>query len=203
MESKVGKLVNDKTAGETHNVWCTLYFIGLSWASWFFSPVFLVQESWPMHSPLWPRKAISEPWAGNSTWYMFDSLSVILKSLIIWHYVRLMVLCPYIAEKFYGNASGSYFVWRCQSPMKNMTCVSLGTWPTSSAGLISLWAASLSSRYLHHPEVQHNLCMPIQSVHSFIVPMLVCVSQVLERDGWTGLEEVSRLLNGHEFAVTG
>lgn len=29
------------------------------------------------------------------------------------------------------------------------------------------------------------------------------VEQVLERDGWTGLEEVSRLLNGHEFAVTG
>ena len=27
--------------------------------------------------------------------------------------------------------------------------------------------------------------------------------QVLERDGWTGLEEVTRLLNGHEFAVTG
>ncbi|XP_075934737.1 vacuolar protein sorting-associated protein 33B isoform X2 [Anarhichas minor] len=29
------------------------------------------------------------------------------------------------------------------------------------------------------------------------------VEQVLERDGWTGLEEVTRLLNGHEFAVTG
>ncbi|XP_041849148.1 vacuolar protein sorting-associated protein 33B [Melanotaenia boesemani] len=29
------------------------------------------------------------------------------------------------------------------------------------------------------------------------------IEQVLERDGWTGLEEVSRLLNGHEFAVTG
>lgn len=27
--------------------------------------------------------------------------------------------------------------------------------------------------------------------------------QVLERDGWTGLEEVTRLLNGHEFAVSG
>ncbi|XP_070822075.1 vacuolar protein sorting-associated protein 33B [Chaetodon trifascialis] len=29
------------------------------------------------------------------------------------------------------------------------------------------------------------------------------VEQVLERDSWTGLEEVTRLLNGHEFAVTG
>uniref|UniRef100_A0A8D3DVE4 VPS33B late endosome and lysosome associated n=1 Tax=Scophthalmus maximus TaxID=52904 RepID=A0A8D3DVE4_SCOMX len=28
------------------------------------------------------------------------------------------------------------------------------------------------------------------------------VEQVLERDGWTGLEEVTRLLNGHEFSVT-
>ncbi|KAF3833041.1 hypothetical protein F7725_026706 [Dissostichus mawsoni] len=26
---------------------------------------------------------------------------------------------------------------------------------------------------------------------------------VLDRDGWTGLEEVTKLLNGHEFAVTG
>ncbi|KAK0156149.1 Vacuolar protein sorting-associated protein 33B [Merluccius polli] len=29
------------------------------------------------------------------------------------------------------------------------------------------------------------------------------VEQVLERDGWTGLEEVTRLLNGHEFAASG
>ncbi|KAM7424651.1 hypothetical protein PAMA_000822 [Pampus argenteus] len=29
------------------------------------------------------------------------------------------------------------------------------------------------------------------------------IEQVLERDGWTGLEEVARMLNGHEFAVTG
>ncbi|KAM9825657.1 vacuolar protein sorting-associated protein 33B [Syngnathus typhle] len=29
------------------------------------------------------------------------------------------------------------------------------------------------------------------------------IEQVLERDGWTGLEEVTRLLNGNEFAVTG
>nr|XP_046251888.1 vacuolar protein sorting-associated protein 33B [Scatophagus argus]XP_046251899.1 vacuolar protein sorting-associated protein 33B [Scatophagus argus] len=29
------------------------------------------------------------------------------------------------------------------------------------------------------------------------------IEQVLERDGWTGLEEVTRLLNGHEFAVSG
>ncbi|XP_035538365.1 vacuolar protein sorting-associated protein 33B [Morone saxatilis] len=29
------------------------------------------------------------------------------------------------------------------------------------------------------------------------------IEQVLERDGWTGLEEVTKLLNGHEFAVTG
>ncbi|KAL6461463.1 hypothetical protein MHYP_G00296070 [Metynnis hypsauchen] len=29
------------------------------------------------------------------------------------------------------------------------------------------------------------------------------IEQVLERDGWTGLEEVTRMLNGHEFAVTG
>ncbi|XP_037304284.2 vacuolar protein sorting-associated protein 33B [Pungitius pungitius] len=29
------------------------------------------------------------------------------------------------------------------------------------------------------------------------------VEQVLERDGWSGMEEVTRLLNGHEFAVTG
>lgn len=27
--------------------------------------------------------------------------------------------------------------------------------------------------------------------------------QVLERDGWTGLEEVTRMLNGQEFSVTG
>uniref|UniRef100_A0A3P9LXH3 VPS33B late endosome and lysosome associated n=1 Tax=Oryzias latipes TaxID=8090 RepID=A0A3P9LXH3_ORYLA len=29
------------------------------------------------------------------------------------------------------------------------------------------------------------------------------IEQVLERDGWAGLEDVTRLLNGHEFAVTG
>uniref|UniRef100_A0A8C4HQE2 VPS33B late endosome and lysosome associated n=1 Tax=Dicentrarchus labrax TaxID=13489 RepID=A0A8C4HQE2_DICLA len=29
------------------------------------------------------------------------------------------------------------------------------------------------------------------------------IEQVLERDGWTGLEEVTKLLNGNEFAVTG
>ncbi|XP_074515253.1 vacuolar protein sorting-associated protein 33B [Sebastes fasciatus] len=29
------------------------------------------------------------------------------------------------------------------------------------------------------------------------------IEQVLERDGWTGLEDVTKLLNGHEFAVTG
>ncbi|TRY65426.1 hypothetical protein DNTS_021896 [Danionella cerebrum] len=29
------------------------------------------------------------------------------------------------------------------------------------------------------------------------------IEQVLERDGWTGLEEVTRMLNGQEFAVTG
>ncbi|XP_056134403.1 vacuolar protein sorting-associated protein 33B isoform X2 [Lampris incognitus] len=29
------------------------------------------------------------------------------------------------------------------------------------------------------------------------------IDQVLERDGWTGLEEVTRMLNGHEFAFTG
>ncbi|XP_034049277.1 vacuolar protein sorting-associated protein 33B [Thalassophryne amazonica] len=28
------------------------------------------------------------------------------------------------------------------------------------------------------------------------------IEQVLERDGWTGLEEVTRLLNGNEFAIT-
>uniref|UniRef100_A0A6Q2YT87 VPS33B late endosome and lysosome associated n=1 Tax=Esox lucius TaxID=8010 RepID=A0A6Q2YT87_ESOLU len=28
------------------------------------------------------------------------------------------------------------------------------------------------------------------------------IEQVLERDGWTGLEEVTRMINGHEFAVT-
>uniref|UniRef100_A0A8C1JGX2 VPS33B late endosome and lysosome associated n=1 Tax=Cyprinus carpio TaxID=7962 RepID=A0A8C1JGX2_CYPCA len=29
-----------------------------------------------------------------------------------------------------------------------------------------------------------------------------CCLQVLERDGWTGMEEVTRMLNGQEFAVT-
>uniref|UniRef100_A0A665WQR2 VPS33B late endosome and lysosome associated n=1 Tax=Echeneis naucrates TaxID=173247 RepID=A0A665WQR2_ECHNA len=29
------------------------------------------------------------------------------------------------------------------------------------------------------------------------------IEQVLERDSWTGLEEVTKLLNGHEFAFTG
>ncbi|XP_022521013.2 vacuolar protein sorting-associated protein 33B [Astyanax mexicanus] len=29
------------------------------------------------------------------------------------------------------------------------------------------------------------------------------IEQVLERDGWTGLEEITRMLNGHEFAVSG
>ncbi|XP_075895094.1 vacuolar protein sorting-associated protein 33B [Nelusetta ayraudi] len=29
------------------------------------------------------------------------------------------------------------------------------------------------------------------------------IEQVLERDGWAGLEEVTRLLNGHEFAAAG
>uniref|UniRef100_A0A3B1JAS9 VPS33B late endosome and lysosome associated n=1 Tax=Astyanax mexicanus TaxID=7994 RepID=A0A3B1JAS9_ASTMX len=28
------------------------------------------------------------------------------------------------------------------------------------------------------------------------------IEQVLERDGWTGLEEITRMLNGHEFAVS-
>lgn len=32
---------------------------------------------------------------------------------------------------------------------------------------------------------------------------LVLPLQVLERDGWAGLEEVTRLLNGHDFAAAG
>ncbi|XP_058485451.1 vacuolar protein sorting-associated protein 33B [Solea solea] len=54
---------------------------------------------------------------------------------------------------------------------------------------------------------EYNLRVPPDMAYIFsgaYVP-LSCklIEQVLERDGWSGLEEVTRLLNGHEFSVTG
>ncbi|XP_049905773.1 vacuolar protein sorting-associated protein 33B [Epinephelus moara] len=56
-------------------------------------------------------------------------------------------------------------------------------------------------------DAEYDLRVPRDMAYIFsgaYVP-LSCklIEQVLERDGWTGLEEVARLLNGHEFAVTG
>lgn len=54
---------------------------------------------------------------------------------------------------------------------------------------------------------EYNLNVPRDMAYIFsgaYVP-LSCklIEQVLERDGWTGLEEVTRMLNGQEFAVSG
>ncbi|KAG7482519.1 vacuolar protein sorting-associated protein 33B [Solea senegalensis] len=54
---------------------------------------------------------------------------------------------------------------------------------------------------------EYNLRVPRDMAYIFsgaYIP-LSCklIEQVLERGGWTGLEEVTRLLNGHEFSVTG
>lgn len=54
---------------------------------------------------------------------------------------------------------------------------------------------------------EYNLSVPRDMAYIFsgaYVP-LSCklIEQVLERDGWTGLEEVTRMLNGQEFAVSG
>ncbi|KAG8001175.1 Vacuolar protein sorting-associated protein 33B [Nibea albiflora] len=54
---------------------------------------------------------------------------------------------------------------------------------------------------------EYDLRVPRDMAYTFsgaYVP-LSCklIEQVLDRDGWTGLEEVTRLLNGHEFAVSG
>lgn len=54
---------------------------------------------------------------------------------------------------------------------------------------------------------EYNLRVPKDMAYIFsgaYVP-LSCrlIEQVLEKDGWSGLEEVARLLNGHEFNATG
>ncbi|CAL9701195.1 unnamed protein product [Knipowitschia caucasica] len=58
------------------------------------------------------------------------------------------------------------------------------------------------------PQVQdYDLHVPrdMSYVFSGAYAPLSCslIQQVLERGGWSGLEEVTRLLNGHEFSVTG
>lgn len=82
MESKVGKLVNDKTAGERGGV--VLHLLqahNLFWSS----RHFLVQGSWATPSPLWQRRAISEPSAGNSTWSVpFRMFFTALRNAV-WH----------------------------------------------------------------------------------------------------------------------
>uniref|UniRef100_A0A8C7QPZ7 VPS33B late endosome and lysosome associated n=1 Tax=Oncorhynchus mykiss TaxID=8022 RepID=A0A8C7QPZ7_ONCMY len=61
--------------------------------------------------------------------------------------------------------------------------------------------------YLIQSDEEYDLRVPRDMAYIFsgaYIP-LSCklIEQVLERDGWTGLEEVTRMLNGHEFAVTG
>ncbi|XP_053274491.1 vacuolar protein sorting-associated protein 33B isoform X1 [Pleuronectes platessa] len=54
---------------------------------------------------------------------------------------------------------------------------------------------------------EYDLRVPRDMAYIFsgaYVPMSCkVIEQVLERDGWTGLEEVTKLLNGHDFSVTG
>uniref|UniRef100_A0A8C4HQC4 VPS33B late endosome and lysosome associated n=1 Tax=Dicentrarchus labrax TaxID=13489 RepID=A0A8C4HQC4_DICLA len=62
------------------------------------------------------------------------------------------------------------------------------------------------SRRLNLVGEEYDLRVPRDMAYIFsgaYVP-LSCklIEQVLERDGWTGLEEVTKLLNGNEFAVT-
>ncbi|KAI5626296.1 vacuolar protein sorting-associated protein 33B, partial [Silurus asotus] len=68
---------------------------------------------------------------------------------------------------------------------------------------------ALSKKLMLIPKTgeEYDLRVPRDMAYIFsgaYVPMSCkLVEQVLERDGWTGLEEVTRMLNGHEFAVTG
>uniref|UniRef100_A0A4W4GW34 Vacuolar protein sorting-associated protein 33B n=1 Tax=Electrophorus electricus TaxID=8005 RepID=A0A4W4GW34_ELEEL len=68
---------------------------------------------------------------------------------------------------------------------------------------------ALSKRLMLIPKTgeEYDLRVPRDMAYIFsgaYIP-LSCklIEQVLERDGWTGFEEVTRMLNGHEFAVTG
>ncbi|KAG2470943.1 PRC1 regulator, partial [Polypterus senegalus] len=76
-------------------------------------------------------------------------------------------------------------------------------------GLVSKDYRSLKSQYLQIPKSneEYDLHSPPDMAYIFsgaYIP-LSCklIEQVLERDGWNGLEEVARMLNGNEFAVTG
>uniref|UniRef100_A0A4W4GSR7 Vacuolar protein sorting-associated protein 33B n=1 Tax=Electrophorus electricus TaxID=8005 RepID=A0A4W4GSR7_ELEEL len=67
---------------------------------------------------------------------------------------------------------------------------------------------ALSKRLMLIPKTgeEYDLRVPRDMAYIFsgaYIP-LSCklIEQVLERDGWTGFEEVTRMLNGHEFAVT-
>ncbi|KAF7687958.1 vacuolar protein sorting-associated protein 33B [Silurus meridionalis] len=68
---------------------------------------------------------------------------------------------------------------------------------------------ALSKKLMLIPKTgeEYDLRVPRDMAYIFsgaYVPMSCkLIEQVLERDGWTGLEEVTRMLNGHEFAVTG
>ncbi|XP_062845979.1 vacuolar protein sorting-associated protein 33B [Trichomycterus rosablanca] len=68
---------------------------------------------------------------------------------------------------------------------------------------------ALSKRLMLIPKTaeEYDLRVPKDMAYIFsgaYIP-LSCklIEQVLERNGWTGLEEVTRMLNGQEFAVTG
>lgn len=49
----------------------------------------------------------------------------------------------------------------------------------------------------------HLFFLVLAKQHFKVFASGLCCPQVLERDGWTGLEEVTRMLNGQDFAVTG
>ena len=99
-----------------------------------------------------------------------------------------------------------FHVPRYQSRMRNMTCEYPKTWPTSLVVLTSLLAVNWLSRWVlaqflrsrpgHHENIRKTITFSVWTTFGGL-------SQVLERDGWMGLEEVTRMINGHEFAVTG
>lgn len=68
----------------------------------------------------------------------------------------------------------SYFVWRCQSQMRNTTCVSRETWRTSSAVPTCLWAADSSSRWVNCLFHRIGLCLVDRRVLMFLADVLIC-----------------------------
>lgn len=143
-----------------------------------------------MHFPHWPRRAISGHWVKSWCLYVTyihtSSLSVLNRQICNKHSFSVLCLSIQIPK------TGEEYDLRVP---RDMAYIFSGAYIPLSCKLIEQvglpWIIQLYTLFWM------NIVLDIINTH---ISVLV---QVLERDSWTGLEEVTRLLNGHEFAVTG